>query len=344
MNHTKERRILAVVAIGIVALFSSCTKSGREHIFCINGVWELQQVVSPDGYARHYPDNGMTWLRIYDDSCYYQCQVAKAPNGTMIYPAAMEAYTYIDKGQNEVIYLQGENTNPLMIVSDSTMTIQETGRRYTWKLCKDYDKKRSREIIGIIKSDAETEHEGSYRYVFSDVEDELLQTNHVLLCILVLVVIAFMLFLNYAYNLYKNKKRVEQELKLIEQEREALPEPVKQAMNTVADEFHNSNFYLSLRRRITNGERLRKDDWEGIEQHFKSVYPRFTSTLFSLYPMSQVEYQVCLLLKLNVTPSDMAHVLCKDTSSISSIRSRLYRKVFGKKGGSKDWDDFILSL
>ena len=29
---------------------------------------------------------------------------------------------------------------------------------------------------------------------------------------------------------------------------------------------------------------------------------------------------------------------------ITSIRSRLYEKVFGKKGGSRDWDDFILAL
>ena len=31
-------------------------------------------------------------------------------------------------------------------------------------------------------------------------------------------------------------------------------------------------------------------------------------------------------------------------TTISSIRSRLYKKVFQKKGGSRDWDDFIATL
>lgn len=30
--------------------------------------------------------------------------------------------------------------------------------------------------------------------------------------------------------------------------------------------------------------------------------------------------------------------------SVASTRSRLYQKVFGQKGSSKDWDDFVLSL
>ena len=29
---------------------------------------------------------------------------------------------------------------------------------------------------------------------------------------------------------------------------------------------------------------------------------------------------------------------------VASTRSRLYQKVFGKKGSSRQWDDFILSL
>ena len=34
----------------------------------------------------------------------------------------------------------------------------------------------------------------------------------------------------------------------------------------------------------------------------------------------------------------------QDTSSISSIRSRLFYKVFDKKGSSKEWDEFIHTL
>jgi hypothetical protein len=43
-------------------------------------------------------------------------------------------------------------------------------------------------------------------------------------------------------------------------------------------------------------------------------------------------------------PIEIASVLCKDKSTISSIRKRLYKKVFDKEGSGKDWDEFILSL
>lgn len=345
MRHYIITHTLAVAAMVVTAFFMSCSvKHNRQEGFHINGIWVLQEEVTPSGYKYLYPDNGTKLLRIYDDSCYYACQMTTAPNGTIVYPVAMESYTYIDKGLNNVLYLQEDNTHPLQIVSDSVMIIQETGWRFTWKRSSDINEKRCREIVRVVRSNMEGEHNDVLRYVFSDTEEELQTTNHTLIYILLFIVAVFMLLMNYALNLYRNKKRVEQELRLIEQERETLPEPVRQAMDSVADEFHKSDFYLSLRRRISSGERIRKDDWEAIEQQFQSVYPRFSSTLLSLYNMTQVEYQVCLLLKLNVTPSEIANVLCKDTSTISSIRSRLYKKVFGKKGSSKDWDKFVLSL
>ena len=60
--------------------------------------------------------------------------------------------------------------------------------------------------------------------------------------------------------------------------------------------------------------------------------------------MSELEYQVCLLVKLRIVPSDIAAVLARDVSTISTVRSRLYKKVFGQKGGAKEWDEFLLSI
>ena len=60
--------------------------------------------------------------------------------------------------------------------------------------------------------------------------------------------------------------------------------------------------------------------------------------------MSELEYQVCLLIKLRITPTEMADVLSRDGSTISTVRSRLYKKVFGSKGGARDWDEFVLSI
>ena len=45
-----------------------------------------------------------------------------------------------------------------------------------------------------------------------------------------------------------------------------------------------------------------------------------------------------------IAPSDIAAVLARDISTIRTVRSRLYKKVFGQKGGAKEWDEFIMSI
>lgn len=336
--------LLKIFSFTLVLLLLSCSKDGSEKSFSINGVWELRKVTFFDGESIDYAERGTTWLRIYDDSCFYSCKTAKAPNGTMIVPSDYETYTYVEKGRNNIVYLQSGNRHPLYIVNDSTMTIQEDGVTYTWKQNRDIEEDKYRDIIEIIRMDRNSVDDTTHRYVYSKAEKALETTNHTLIYMLIAIGVVLALIINYAYNLYRNKKRVELELKHLEEESKAMPEPVRQALNSVETEFHESDFYISLRKRIASGENLKKSDWENIEVHINSVYPRFTSTLLSLYNMSEVEYHVCLLLKLNATPSEIANVLCKDTSSISSTRSRLYQKVFGKKGSSKAWDEFIHSL
>ena len=76
----------------------------------------------------------------------------------------------------------------------------------------------------------------------------------------------------------------------------------------------------------------------------KVVYPRFSSSLYGLYNLTPTEFQLCMLLKIRTAPAEIAMVLNKDKSTISSIRRRLYKKVFNKDGSGKDWYEFILSL
>lgn len=324
-------------------LLVSCSNKDKEHVFRLNGPWQLQMVTYPDGYKSEYPVDGKSWIRIYDDSCYYQCQLTSAPTGAMIAPTYMDEYTYNELGNNNNVYLQGDNTYPLTIENDSVITIQENGGKYTWKRS-NIESNRCQDIIGIIRQDIENNNGEPYRYVFSKAEDELTIQNHALTYIVMFVIVALVIIVNYARNLHINKKRVEQELRLIQQEKQSMPEPVRKAMSDVEEEFHQSDFYLTLRKKINNGEGVSEEEWNEIDERFKSVYPRFTSTLLKLHDMSQVEYRVCMLLKLNITPSVIADVLYKDKSSISSIRRRLYTKVFDKKGTSKDWDEFINSL
>jgi hypothetical protein len=60
--------------------------------------------------------------------------------------------------------------------------------------------------------------------------------------------------------------------------------------------------------------------------------------------MTEQDYHVSLLIKVRFLPKDIALLTAHSKESVASTRSRLYQKVFGRKGSSKDWDDFVLSL
>ncbi|MBQ8047956.1 MAG: hypothetical protein IJ196_08545 [Prevotella sp.] len=105
-----------------------------------------------------------------------------------------------------------------------------------------------------------------------------------------------------------------------------------------------STIYLRMRELLAQGRPMNDSDWQQLEQVVNSVYASFTEHLFSLYKMTEQDYHVSLLIKVRLQPKDIATLTVHSKESIASTRSRLYQKVFGRKGSSKDWDDFILSL
>lgn len=106
----------------------------------------------------------------------------------------------------------------------------------------------------------------------------------------------------------------------------------------------SSDIYRHLQECLNSGRSLNYQDWGELTQLLNSIYTSFTEKLFSLYSMSEHELHVSLLIKMHLQPKDIALLTAHSKESIATTRSRLYSKVFGRKGSSKDWDDFVLSL
>ncbi|MBR2291785.1 MAG: hypothetical protein IJ868_05670 [Prevotella sp.] len=106
----------------------------------------------------------------------------------------------------------------------------------------------------------------------------------------------------------------------------------------------SSDIYHRVQKNLSRGECLGLQDWTELEMLVNSIYTGFTEKLFSLYRMTVQEYRVSLLIKVRIQPKDIAQLTSHSKESVASTRSRLYSKVFGRKGSSKDWDDFVLSL
>ncbi|MCR4852292.1 MAG: hypothetical protein K5893_01715 [Prevotella sp.] len=121
---------------------------------------------------------------------------------------------------------------------------------------------------------------------------------------------------------------------LIEQEK-------RQKAETV---IFSSDIYRRIQRYLETGRMMDADDWAELTQLVDSIYTGFTDKLYSLYRLTPQEYYVSLLTKVHVQPKDIATLTAHSKESIATTRSRLYHKVFGKKGSSKDWDEFVLGL
>ena len=100
---------------------------------------------------------------------------------------------------------------------------------------------------------------------------------------------------------------------------------------------------LSLHNR--GGKSLKAKDWEMIENEIERLSPGFKEKLYDLYAaFSEYEYHVCLLIRLGIRPVDIAELTAHGKESVTSVRRRMYEKVFHCKGAPKDWDDIVLSL
>ena len=106
----------------------------------------------------------------------------------------------------------------------------------------------------------------------------------------------------------------------------------------------SSDVYQRIQSCLNHGRSLTQQDWTELTEVVNGIYTGFTEKLYSLYRMSEQDYHVSLLIKVRVQPKDIALLTAHSKESVASTRSRLYSKVFGMKGSSKDWDDFILSL
>ena len=106
----------------------------------------------------------------------------------------------------------------------------------------------------------------------------------------------------------------------------------------------SSAVYRHIQENLNTGRPLTHQNWSELAEVVNSVYSGFTEKLYSLYRMTEQDYHVSMLIKVRVQPKDIALLTAHSKESVASTRSSLYQKVFGQKGSSKDWDDFVLSL
>jgi hypothetical protein len=309
----------------------------------LDGMWMLQQMEHPAGYTRTYAESEETYLQFYDgDSLVYLCLLTRTETGLTVKPVGQQRVMLVDKGHGEYVYMEDDAPHPLTVKGDSVIVIQEQGVLYTWHRADDIANEWSTEIKEILATDMQKGRTGEQRcYMLSAKERR--QASFIQWILAAFAVFVVLTVSNYVVS-RRRRQQLQLQLQQIQEVQQERPQVVRQAIESVETAYFASDEYQALQRRIATGDILKEEDWLTIESQIKKVFPGFSSQLRNLHAMSDLEYQVCLLIKLRVAPSDMAVVLARDASTISTVRSRLYKKVFGRKGGAREWDEFILSI
>lgn len=324
-----------------------CTSQhSGERQYLLQGAWTLRQMDYPIGRIRTFTDKGGTLLRLYDgDSVMYQCWMTKTKSGLTVKPIEQQQIRLIDKGHGDYVYLEGDDPRPLTVKDDTTIVIQQNGILNNWHCADDIAHEWGDEIKEIMTNGLQKNNADEPQvYMLSAKERRQASVIHGLVAATIGIALLLLLITRIAIDYRKDRRRLQLQLQQIQEVKEERPPVVRQAIESVEAAYFKSDDYLILQRRMATGQRMKDDDWSDIESQIRRICPGFGSQLRGLHAMSELEYQVCLLIKLRISPTDIAAVLSRDASTISTVRSRLFKKVFGRKGGAREWDDFILSI
>lgn len=149
-------------------------------------------------------------------------------------------------------------------------------------------------------------------------------------------------------SVYLRRKRNLQSMKLGRRQTGKASEPGHEAGNGMKDSLmHSEEIYKSIMLMVNNPnakKKITEEMWAELAQAVNRIYPGFDENLYSLCKMSEFDYRICLLIKIKIQPSHIAAMANLSTSGVSTLRSKLFMRAFGKKGRPSDWDDIINSL
>ncbi len=342
---------LFIILSTLLELLSSCSEKRQGEAvqssegFDITGVWMMTKRTFPKGESYVLYGQDWTECQMYDaNGSFFSFRLRSFGDNVFIAPNETGDYVFCD-----TLYIENGRVTPFQIIDDTTMVTKPVGDYYncsvTWCKSSTMTESRMEEARRICRQ-ARRNEKGDiiFDYVHSTSERKLESTIDKYRNVITVLGIIVLLVIIYSIEMTKRKRRAEQNLRAIKEELELRPALVNAAIKQVESNFFESDYYQMIRPRLAAGENMSDEDWREMERQINSVYTGFSRKLRSLYDFSDVEFQVCLLIKLGVSNNDIAAVINRAPNSVSSIRGRLHKKVLGPDGGAKEWDDFVLSL
>ncbi|GEM_PF-5538086 len=91
------------------------------------------------------------------------------------------------------------------------------------------------------------------------------------------------------------------------------------------------------------GSSLSEEDWEKLSREIEGHYPIFF-TLISRNNMNERQFRLCLLTKAEFSTQEIEYLLGVTPGYSAHTKERLFKKLFGTEGKSRDFDLKILKM
>jgi hypothetical protein len=87
------------------------------------------------------------------------------------------------------------------------------------------------------------------------------------------------------------------------------------------------------------------NDWKALSSLIDQEVPTFRTTLNGgSHTLTDFEYDVCMLIKIQIPASDIAKLKQCAPSYITQTRKNIFQNLFSKKGRADELDEYIMSL
>ena len=157
------------------------------------------------------------------------------------------------------------------------------------------------------------------------------------------VVIIVVLFATYIQRHRRRQELMEMRIQHLQQLKKNYAKTDVEEIKRAEQTIESTEIWQRLTT-LPDSEHPTDEDWINLSEAIDEVYDGFTGRLMHLCHPSTHELHVSLLLKAGFEPVRIATLTLRSKAAISTVRSRLYEKTFGKKASAKDWDEVIRTL
>jgi hypothetical protein len=158
-----------------------------------------------------------------------------------------------------------------------------------------------------------------------------------------LFVVLTALFATYIHRHRRRQELMEMRIEHLEQLKRDYAKADVEMLRQAVETIESTTIWQRLAT-LPDSDRPKDEDWQELAEAVNQTYEGFSTRLMRLCHPTLHEYHVCLLLKAGFEPVRIATLTFRSKAAISTVRSRLYEKTFGRKGSAKDWDEVIRTL